>query len=146
MKQNPSSLASHRRQGSRLGADKAQAMEGLNDRKGNEDVPELSSLLFPRLKDALSHFRQGGKGGICCLLRPLSTGHFDPARGPCALKGNPKENLSSGKIHVYAERVDGPSGNKEALKEKFCSECPKSSWPRDLRERESVCVSKVLAS
>lgn len=43
-------------------ADTAQAMEGLNDREGNEDIPQLSThLLFPRPKDAVSYFMLGGK-------------------------------------------------------------------------------------
>lgn len=43
--------------GSLPGADKAPAIEGLRDRKGNEDIPQLSThLLSPRPKDALSHF------------------------------------------------------------------------------------------
>lgn len=40
---------------------------------------------------------------------------------------------------MCVERIDMLAGDEEALKEKFCSECPKSSWPRDLRERIRVC-------
>lgn len=73
---------------------------------------------------------------------PLSTGHFGPAWSPrfkCILKGNPKGSVSPAKIHMREEHVDVHSGDKEALKEKFYSECPKSSWPWDLRERICVC-------
>ena len=55
-----------------LGVDKTQAMEGLNDRKGNEDIPQLSTVLFPRPKDTLSDFTQGGKNtyAACRCLCP----------------------------------------------------------------------------
>lgn len=46
--------------GSLPGADKAQAIEGLQDRKGNEDIPQLPpNLPSPRPKDARSHFTLG---------------------------------------------------------------------------------------
>lgn len=62
----------HAGDGSLLGADKAQAMEGLTDRKGNEDILELSTLLFPRLKETLSNLRQGGRNtdAACTCLCP----------------------------------------------------------------------------
>lgn len=60
--------------GSLPGADKAQTgTEGLNDRKGNEDIPQLSSHpLFPRPKDALSNFMLGRKStyAACRCLCP----------------------------------------------------------------------------